>query len=692
MPLLAQPNTVVAPSMVATQNVAFGAGTLRNPNFRIQEVYGSQHFPTQGMIITELRFRPDSYYGQAFTATVSNIQFNLSTARVNPDGMSPTFASNVGLDDTVVFHGALSISSQFTGAAGEPKAFDIAVRLTTPFIYDPAAGNLLLDIRNYTGATGASLLAGEYLGEDAASRLFGSLPSVNGSPDTGIDALQLVYIPTNHPTPLRLTRGPYLQSGTTTNIIVRWRTQVPSDSRVQFGLSPASLPWEVVEAAAASDHTVTLTNLAPDTKYFYAIGSSTTNLAGGPDYFFRTAPLTGKPTRIWAIGDCGTITQLGYVGQPKVRDAYKTYAGGRYTDVWLLLGDNAYLSGLDSEYQTAVFDMYPQQLRCTTMWSTIGNHDVGGDYFDIFTLPKNGEGGGIASGTESYYSFDYGNIHFICLDAEVSIRTNGSPMLMWLEQDLAANTRDWLIAYWHEPPYSKGSHNSDAFAGADLKLTEMRENSVPLLESYGVDLVLCGHSHSYERTCLLNGHYGRSDTLLPLMTLDSGSGREGDSGAYLKPTTGLAANQGAVYVVAGSSGWVTPGVLNHPAMFADPAWGGMRGLNQLGSMVIDIDGNRLDARFLRETGAIDDHFTIIKGAGPAPFRLATLSFANGNATAQWKSTASRRYRLERTASLDSPVWTPASPVVTATGATTQWRGPVAPQTDGDFFRVADLGP
>ncbi len=118
--------------------------------------------------------------------------------------------------------------------------------------------------------------------------------------------------------------------------------------------------------------------------------------------------------------------------------------------------------------------------------------------------------------------------------------------------------------------------------------------------------------------------------------LESRSGREEDSGAYLKLSPGPALNQGAVYVVAGCSGWVTLSALNHPAVFADADWGGTRGLNQLGSMGIDVDGNRWDARFLRETGAIDDHFPIIKDTRLAAFRLAPCpwptepSLRNGN--------------------------------------------------------------
>ena len=88
---------------------------MRNPNHRSQQVYAGSQFGTGVVAVTQIRFRPDYYYGNAFTATVSNIQINLSTTPRNPDGLSTTFAQNVGIDDTVVFNGALTISSQFTG-------------------------------------------------------------------------------------------------------------------------------------------------------------------------------------------------------------------------------------------------------------------------------------------------------------------------------------------------------------------------------------------------------------------------------------------------------------------------------------------------------------------------------------------------------------------------------------------------
>jgi hypothetical protein len=369
------------------------------------------------------------------------------------------------------------------------------------------------------------------------------------------------------------------------------------------------------------EHEVKLIGLLPDTQYYYSVGTTTGTLAGGDSaHFFLTSPELGtaKPTRIWIIGDSGTAG----ANARAVRDAYVNFAGTRYTDLWLMLGDNAYPDGTDSEYQAAVFTMYPSFLKQTVLWPTLGNHDghtadsatQTGPYYNIFTLPKNGEAGGRASGTEAYYSFDYGNIHFICLDSYETNRAPGSPMLTWLKADLDDTVQDWIIAFWHHPPYSKGSHNSDT----EANLIEMRQNVLPILEDYGVDLVLTGHSHSYERSFLLDGHYGSSSTLTSAMIKDSGDGREDGTGAYMKPT-GLPPHAGAVYAVAGSSGQTSGGALNHPAMFIS--------LNLLGSMVLDIDGDRLDAKFLTKGGAIQDYFTIQKGNVPPP--VSTVVFQDG---------------------------------------------------------------
>ena len=128
---------------------------------------------------------------------------------------------------------------------------------------------------------------------------------------------------------------------------------------------------------------------------------------------------------------------------------------------------------------------------------------------------------------------------------------------------------------------------------------------MPILERYGVDLVLTGHSHSYERSYLIDGHYGLSDTFTDAMEKNPGDGSATGDGAYQKPAAVGAPHAGAVYVVAGTAGLVKPGgSLDHPAMAVS--------IRTLGSMVLDVNGSRLDAMFLDSNGNIRDDFTILK--------------------------------------------------------------------------------
>ncbi|RYD74086.1 MAG: hypothetical protein EOP84_20485, partial [Verrucomicrobiaceae bacterium] len=402
-----------------------------------------------------------------------------------------------------------------------------------------------------------------------------------------------------------LSRGPYLQMGATSSVMVRWRTTTPTNSVVRYGTSADNLDLMVSDSVIETEHRVHLTGLSPDTKYYYSIGNSSLVFATGEGCFFVTAPSEAKPTRIWVLGDSGTAD----ANQRAVRDAYYTFTGERHTDLWLMLGDNAYNVGTDLEYQRAVFDIYPDMLRKSVLWSTIGNHDgfsassasQTGPYYEIFTLPQQAEAGGVASGTEAYYSFDYGNIHFICLDSYGTDRSSTGTMATWLRNDLAENSKDWVIAFFHHPPYSKGSHDSDF----EWDMVEMRQEILPILEEYGVDLVLSGHSHSYERSRFIDGHYGPSSTFNNSMVVQDGSGRVEDSGAYTKSASGPQSHAGAVYAVAGASGKISGGPLNHPAMFLS--------LNVLGSIVIDVDGERLDVQYLADTGGVQDRFTLIKG-------------------------------------------------------------------------------
>lgn len=414
-----------------------------------------------------------------------------------------------------------------------------------------------------------------------------------------------------------IIRGPYLQTATPTSMVVRWRTDSTEPSLVRYGLAPDQLTQTASAAGILSDHVVQLSGLKPATRYFYAIGlpaKAPGEALGtlGPISTFVTPPIPGppQPTRIWVLGDPGTKG----AGQQSVRDAYDRFNQGRVTDLWLLLGDNAYPDGTDADYQKAIFEMYPDTLRTSPVWPALGNHDAksansitqSGIYYDIFTLPTRGQAGGVPSGTEAYYSFDYANIHFICLDSHDTDRSPDGAMMQWLKADLRETTREWIIAFFHHPTYTRGTHDSDSDKDSGGRMNDMRQTFLPILEAGGVDLVLTGHSHVYERSFLIDGHYGKSTTFDPRIHVKQpGDGRENGDGVYRK-RRGRVPHLGEVSVVTGSAGQIGKNTvkLDHPAMVVS--------LNELGSSVIDINNLRLDFIFLNNQGQKRDWFTIVK--------------------------------------------------------------------------------
>ena len=416
-------------------------------------------------------------------------------------------------------------------------------------------------------------------------------------------------------------RGPYLQSATPTTMVVRWRTDVAEASVVSYGLERKQLTSTAKAEGVSAEHIVQLTKLEPNTTYFYTIGNGPAKPAAtGEDVApanvvasFTTPPVPGpaKSTRIWVLGDPGTKNDT----QRAVRDHYLKFTGKRPTDVALLLGDNAYPDGTDTDYQKAIFEIYPETLRTTPFWPCLGNHDgksansitQSGVYYDIFTLPTLGQAGGVASGTEAYYSFDYANIHFIALDSHDSDRTASGAMMTWLKADLASTTRDWIIAFFHHPTYSKGTHDSDKDSDSNGRMNDMRQTFLPVLEAGGVDLILSGHSHVYERSFLLDGHYGKSETFdAATMVKQKGEVRADGVVAYRKSRT--RGHAGDINVVTGSAGHAgsktKPPKLNHPAFYI--------GLNEPGSSVVDVDGLTLALTFINDEGKIRDRFTITK--------------------------------------------------------------------------------
>lgn len=421
----------------------------------------------------------------------------------------------------------------------------------------------------------------------------------------------------------KIVRGPYLQMATSTSMTIRWRTDVATASKINYGISLDKLNSSLSNNSLKTEHQITIDKLDPNTQYFYAVAGSNGVLQGDKDNFFITAPPIGSEpvVKIWALGDMG----MGTEGQTKVYQQYLKFAGNNYTNLWLLLGDNAYAQGYDWEYQLRFFEYYQAErlMKQTVIFPSPGNHDYTPttnrviedpilDYFKIFTMPTNGEIGGVPSKSKAYYSYNYANIHFVSLDSygiealDKYLYSPDSKQMKWLEEDLKANKQKWTIVYWHHPPYSMGSRNSDT----EKDLTSIRENIVPILEKYKVDLVLNGHSHTYERSQMIKGHYGLEATYDPkIHSRSSSNGRYDNSPNSCPYVTNSKSpeNQGIIYVVNGCGAANGGAQVNYPhdAMVYSNNRDG-------GSLFLEISGNRLEAKFITEDGSIKDQFSIFK--------------------------------------------------------------------------------
>jgi predicted MPP superfamily phosphohydrolase len=455
-----------------------------------------------------------------------------------------------------------------------------------------------------------------------------------------------------------LTRGPYLQMGNQTAITIRWRTSVATNSRITWGTAFGTYPNIVDDPASVTEHIVRVSGLTADTKYYYTVGSTTLTLQQTNTNYFITAPLSNaeRKIRILAIGDCGNAS----ANQVDAKNSFLSFIGSNNVDGMILLGDNAYTTGLDNEFQTEFFDIYKNDiLKYNKLYPAPGNHDYANTqansgvrnnaYYNNFSMPTAGECGGVPSGTEAYYSFDIGNIHFLSLDSygkedanTTRIYDTTGAQVTWIKADLAANTKRWTIAYFHHPPYTKTSHTSDT----EQELIDIREKFIRILERNGVDMVLCGHAHGYERSYLLKGFYKATPaapTLLDadfnklLYTADSATAKYDGSAlscAY-KYNSGTY-NHGSVYVVSGSAGQLggtSPG-FPHDAMVYSNATNG-------GVFYFETDSNRLDAKFISYTApgnatpVIRDQFTIFKNVNKVT-NISVLQNDVLNLTASWR--------------------------------------------------------
>ena len=404
-------------------------------------------------------------------------------------------------------------------------------------------------------------------------------------------------------------REPYLQMMASNAVTIRWQSPEKFVGHVRYGTQHDQLKSIKAEQKESEEHEVRLTGLKPATQYFYSVGNQSSAHFKGKNFWFKTAPAAKTKdhpqVRFWVTGDQGYPNII----QNQVRDAALDWAkqharvpaNNSLFDFWMTTGDNAYKSGSNKQFQAGFFEPYKSILRNTPVWPIYGNHDSRRwVFFDLFTFPTKAESGGVASGSEHFYSFDYANIHFVVLDTQDSDHDLDGEMLTWLEKDLQETKQQWLLTFFHHPPYTKGSHDSDNKRDSGGRLITTRENILPILEQAGVDLILSGHSHMYERSELINCHYGTSASFKPHFIRQSSK-----QSVYFKKGNKISVNSGTIYNVIGSSAKVDIGPLNHPALPFS--------YQEAGSMVIDVNNEKLKASFVNQFGKVKDRYEIIKG-------------------------------------------------------------------------------
>ncbi len=451
----------------------------------------------------------------------------------------------------------------------------------------------------------------------------------------------------------KIIRGPYLEELSDSSISINWRTEKETPTLLKYQAQQGE-PMEYTDLVLDTEHQVKLSKLQASTKYSYRIYNQEKNerniideKRSEKEFYFISAPKKDTENfhaHIWVLGDPGTngtkkFSYSNKKSQIYVRDAYYKYRKEnniKNTDLILTLGDNAYWRGTDKEFQKGIFDVYKSELSHTAIFPVYGNHDAGfdkdnisytsraypqthGAYFDIFRLSK------------PYYSFDYTGVHFIILDSYDSLweeknteNTNpeqiwtstsqsSNAMLEWLKQDLANNHSAWTIVAFHHPAFCHGAGHTVS----DIWQEWMRANVIPLLDKYKVDLVLNGHIHNYQRSYQLGIKQLDADT-------PDQSFKEVERKVYYSPSTVRTAHrvqpeiksssinqykkgEGSIYLILGSSGAAFRMIdKEHPDPIIASAF------FMEGSVILDIDPNKLNAKFLSSENKILDEFNITK--------------------------------------------------------------------------------
>lgn len=292
----------------------------------------------------------------------------------------------------------------------------------------------------------------------------------------------------------RILKGPYLQNVTQNSITIRWETDIDSPSEVAYGNSAhygrsgsgrtctiqAPTNNGTLPVPDAFQHEVVISGLIPSNEYHYQVTSVTLPSEAS---IFTTAATTSDPFRFAVYGD----NRTNHDDHQAVVEAIITTKPDFVVNTGDLLEEGGRLYDWDK-----FFEIEQILLKSYPLFPCFGNHEGrgGGEYLfqGYFSLPE-------STGSGLYYSFNYGNSHFIIINTEEDISPE-SGQYNWVANDLGAAEGNpdivHIFACLHRPAYSSGRHGGN-------EGRPITDTLVPLFEKYDVDIVFSGHDHDYER-------------------------------------------------------------------------------------------------------------------------------------------------------------------------------------------------
>jgi len=323
-------------------------------------------------------------------------------------------------------------------------------------------------------------LSGSYL-SPGPNVLAVEIHQISGtSSDISFDMELLGLAEIQHPT----RKAPYLlYTGDNTEMRVLWQLIVPDTCYIVWGSDTeySSGGATTYEFGGDHQHSYTIENLIPSTRYFYRVVAEADTFAGA----FWTAPYsnTGE-ARFFAYGDTRTY--------PSDHDQVAGALIGAYAanpsphSLIISVGDLISNGNLEDDWDSQFFNSTHSNIRSMLAnfpyQACMGNHEGSGVLFTkYFPYPF------VA---DRFWSFDYGPAHFVVMDQYVDY-SSGSAQHNWIENDLASTKKPWKFIFLHEPGWSAGGgHGNDATVQTDIQ---------PLCEQYGVSIVFGGHNHYYAR-------------------------------------------------------------------------------------------------------------------------------------------------------------------------------------------------